>query len=269
MGSLTLGTWRVARAACWPRLTPTGAVTPPRAWRCRALRCCSTASSARVWSRWMSVRAMIALPVAEPTASASTRRRVRGQCRMSRSVGLRSLARWPRALVCDPAGLKLELDRHRQPPRRTAVQVHVHLAGLRPEELERLKHGGDIPPLAVAADIPCQSAVKLQASLLVIADEADKQILIAHADPRRSPPVLASGLTAPRAETQRQSRWSREPRLGTRCWWGAAVITGNCHAADWGKAVPGPARSDVGPKGRVDARAANGEDLGPGRWRDL
>ena len=50
-------------------------------------------------------------------------------------------------------GLKLKLDRHREPSRRAAVQVHVNLSGLRPEELERLQHGGDVPALAVTPDI--------------------------------------------------------------------------------------------------------------------
>ena len=33
------------------------------------------------------------------------------------------------------------------------MRVHVNLAGLGPEKLKRLQHGGDIPPLAVTADI--------------------------------------------------------------------------------------------------------------------
>jgi hypothetical protein len=33
------------------------------------------------------------------------------------------------------------------------VQVYVNLAGLCPEKLKRLPRGGDIPPLAVTADI--------------------------------------------------------------------------------------------------------------------
>ena len=53
------------------------------------------------------------------------------------------------------------MDSHRQPSWRTAVQVHVNLAGLCPEKLKRLKHGGDIPPLAVTADITGELAAEL------------------------------------------------------------------------------------------------------------
>ena len=38
-------------------------------------------------------------------------------------------------------------------PQRAAVQVHLNPAGLCPQKLERLQHGGDVPPLAVTADI--------------------------------------------------------------------------------------------------------------------
>jgi len=64
--------------------------------------------------------------------------------------------------------LKLELHRHRQAPRRAAVQVHLNLAGLCPQKLERLQHGGDIPPLTVTADKAGQLAAELQALLLVV-----------------------------------------------------------------------------------------------------
>jgi len=58
------------------------------------------------------------------------------------------------------------------------MQVHANLAGLCPEKLKRLQHGGDVPPLAVTADITGELAVELQAPLFVIGDEADSQILI-------------------------------------------------------------------------------------------
>jgi len=58
------------------------------------------------------------------------------------------------------------------------VQVHVNLAGLCPEKLKRLKHGGDIPRLAVTADITGELAAELQAPPFVIGDKADSQILI-------------------------------------------------------------------------------------------
>jgi hypothetical protein len=100
--------------------------------------------------------------------------------------------------VCDPARLELELDCDRQLSPRVAVQVHVNLTGLRPEELDRFQHGGDVPSVAVAADIAGELAGELQAPLVVTADEAEGQILIhpyrLHADP---PPALASTLTAP------------------------------------------------------------------------
>ena len=57
------------------------------------------------------------------------------------------------------------------------MQVNVNLAGLCPEKLKRLKHGGDIPPLAVTADITGELAAELQAPL-VIGDKAGSQILI-------------------------------------------------------------------------------------------
>jgi len=68
------------------------------------------------------------------------------------------------------------------------------------EELDRLQHGVDVPPLAVTADITSELAAELQAPFAVVADVADRQILIhpcrSHADP---PPVPASRLTAPRS----------------------------------------------------------------------
>jgi len=68
------------------------------------------------------------------------------------------------------------------------VQVHVNFTGLRPQELDWLQHGGDVPPLAVTPDIPGELAVELQAPFVVIAGEAEGQILIrhpcqSHADP--------------------------------------------------------------------------------------
>lgn len=58
------------------------------------------------------------------------------------------------------------------------MQVHVNLAGLCPEKLKRLKHGGDIPPLAVTADMTGELAAELQAPPFVIGDKTDSQILI-------------------------------------------------------------------------------------------
>ncbi len=72
--------------------------------------------------------------------------------------------------ACPPATghrLKLELNRHHQAPLRAAVQVHLNLPGLCPQKLEWLQHGGDIPPLAVTADIAGQLVAELQAPLLV------------------------------------------------------------------------------------------------------
>jgi len=83
----------------------------------------------------------------------------------------------PHAAVCDWAGLELELDRDFQLSRRAAVQVHVNFTGLGPEELDRLQHSGDVPPLAVTADIAGELAAELQAPLVVIAGEAEGQIL--------------------------------------------------------------------------------------------
>ena len=102
--------------------------------------------------------------------------------------GLRSRARWPHAADRGPGRFKLELDGHRQPSRRAAVQVHVNLAGPCPEKLQRLQHGGDVPPLAVTADIAGELAAELQAPLLVIGDKADSQILIRPRGGRRTPP---------------------------------------------------------------------------------
>jgi hypothetical protein len=64
--------------------------------------------------------------------------------------------------------LKLELKRRYQVPQRAAVQVHLNLAGLCPQKLEWLQHGGDVPPLAVTAEIAGRLAIELQASLLVV-----------------------------------------------------------------------------------------------------
>jgi hypothetical protein len=82
--------------------------------------------------------------------------------------------------------------------------VHVNLTGLRPEELDRLQHSGDVPPLAVTADIAGELAAKLQTPLVVIADEAEEQIIISpcrsHAGP---PPALPPRLTGPGPEMYR------------------------------------------------------------------
>jgi len=56
--------------------------------------------------------------------------------------------------------------------------VHVNLAGLCPEKLERLQHPGDVPPLSVTADVVGQLAAELHAPLLVVADEADAQLIV-------------------------------------------------------------------------------------------
>ena len=74
--------------------------------------------------------------------------------------------------------LKLELYRHRQAPQRAAVQVHLNLARLCPQKLERLQHGGDVPPLVVTADKAGQLVAELQALLLVVPGKAGRQILI-------------------------------------------------------------------------------------------
>ena len=58
------------------------------------------------------------------------------------------------------------------------MQVHVHLASLRAEKLKGLQDGGDVPPLAVTADIGGELAVELQAPLFVTGDKAGRQILI-------------------------------------------------------------------------------------------
>jgi len=95
------------------------------------------------------------------------------------------------------------VDRDRQLSLRATVQVHINLTGLRPEELDRLQHSGDVPPLAVTADIAGELAAELQAPLAVIADEAEGQILHpcrSHAGP---PPALAPRLTAPGPEMYR------------------------------------------------------------------
>jgi hypothetical protein len=119
--------------------------------------------------------------------------------------GLRALARWSHAAVCGPAGLELEPDRDRQLSRRAAVPVHVNRTGLRPEELDRLQHSGDVPPFAVTADIAGELAARLQTPLVVIADEAEEQIIIS--SPCRSQagpaPALPPGLTGPGPEMYR------------------------------------------------------------------
>ena len=89
-------------------------------------------------------------------------------------------------------GFELELDRDFQLSRRAAVQVHVNVTGLRPEELDRLQHSGDIPPLAVTADIAGEPAAELQAPLVVIAGEAEGQILIHFARSHAGPPPILS-----------------------------------------------------------------------------
>jgi hypothetical protein len=43
------------------------------------------------------------------------------------------------------------------------VQVHVNLAGLCRKKLKWLQHGGDVPPLAVTADVTGELAAELQA----------------------------------------------------------------------------------------------------------
>lgn len=79
-------------------------------------------------------------------------------------VGLVARARWSHPIGGADAGLTLTLDRHREPSRRAAVQVHVNLSGLRPEELERLQHGGDVPALAVTGHNRDQRAPSLAPS---------------------------------------------------------------------------------------------------------
>jgi len=96
-------------------------------------------------------------------------------------------------------GLKLKLDRHREPSRRTTVQAQVDPASLRRKKLQRLQHGSDVPPLAMSADIGGESAVEVQAPLLVVRDKADRQILIRPQKPHaRPPPTLAPLHMAPR-----------------------------------------------------------------------
>jgi len=56
------------------------------------------------------------------------------------------------------------------------VQVQANLAGLCAEDLERLQHGGDVPPLAVTADISSELTAELQALPLIVGDKADSQI---------------------------------------------------------------------------------------------
>lgn len=53
------------------------------------------------------------------------------------------------------------------------MQAHVNLAGLCREKLKRLQHGGDVPSLAVAADVTGELAAELQAPPSVTGDKTD------------------------------------------------------------------------------------------------